>query len=224
MYKFPKRIVSLLPFRWQQEIKRKYYAFNIHKGSFNADEPDYNILDKYIAEGDWVIDIGANIGHYTLKFSNIVGKTGRVFAIEPVPETFEILTSNVQLFQFKNVTLFNVAASMQPAIIGMEIPIFSSGLKNYYMASITNKKTELKVYCVPIDSLPMCNPVKMIKIDAEGHELQVLHGMRNLLIRDKPFLIIETNSKNVFDFLKALGYEKNRINDSPNYFFENSKG
>jgi len=223
MYKFAKRIVSFLPFSWQQELKRKYYAFNIHKGGFTADEPDYNILEKYISKGDWVIDIGANIGHYTLKFSNLVGATGRVLAVEPVPETFEILTSNVLLFPFKNVSLFNVAASNQPAIIGMEIPFFSSGLKNYYMASITDKKTGLYVYCIPIDALPMCNPVRMIKIDAEGHEYQILLGMKKLLEQDKPYLIIETNSDNVFDYLKELGYVKKRIKDSPNYFFDISK-
>lgn len=223
MYKFTKRIVSLLPFRWQQEIKRKYYAFNIHKGRFNADEPDYEVLEKYISRGDWVIDVGANIGHYSLKFSKLVGASGRVFAIEPVPETFEILTSNVQLFPFKNVTLFNVAASRQPAIIGMKIPLFSFGIKNYYRASITDKKTELEVYCVPIDAIPMCNPVRMIKIDTEGHELQVLNGMKSLLVRDKPFLIIETNSEEVFEYLKEIGYVKNRLKDSPNYFFEISK-
>jgi len=224
MSKFRKRIVSLLPFRWQQEIKRKYYAFNINKGRFNADEPDFEVLEKYISEGDWVIDVGANVGHYSLKFSRLVGASGRVFAIEPVPETFEILASNVQLFPFKNVTLFNVAASSQPAIINMKIPFFNFGIKNYYRASLTDKKTELAVYCVPIDALPMANPVRMIKIDSEGHELQVLHGMKSLLIRDKPFLIIETSSEYVFDYLKEIGYEKNSLKNSPNHFFSISSG
>ena len=220
---FAKRIVSLLPFRWQQNIKRKYFAFNIHNRSFKADEPDYEVLEHYISEGDWVIDVGANVGHYSLKFSKLVGASGRVFAIEPVPETFEILASNVQLFPFKNVTLFNVAASWQPAIVGMKVPSFSFGIKNYYRASITDKKTELEVYCVPIDALPMYNPVRMIKIDAEGHELQVLHGMNGLLVRDKPLLIVETSSQSVFDYLKEIGYKKNRLKDSPNYLFEISK-
>ena len=221
---FAKRIVSLLPFRWQQGIKRKYFAFNIHNRNFKADEPDYEVLEHYIYEGDWVIDVGANVGHYSLKFSKLVGASGRVFAIEPVPETFEILTSNVQLFPFKNVTLFNVAASSGPAISCMKIPFFSFGLKNFYRASITDKKTDLNVYCVPIDALPICNSVRLIKIDAEGHELQVLHGMKSLLVRDKPFLIVETSSESVFDYLKEIGYKKNRLKDSPNYFFEISKG
>lgn len=222
MVEFAKRLVAFLPIRWQQEFKRRYYAYNIHKGKFHADEPEYQHLESFISEGDWVIDIGANIGHYTSKLSNLVGKNGRVFAVEPVPDTFEILSANVQLFPFKNVTLLNVAASEYPSIISIEIPYFRSGLKNYYMASLTNNKTGLDVFCIPIDSLPIYNAISIVKIDTEGHELQVLHGMKKLLLRDKPILIIETNSPHVFEFLKEIGYTKNKFSGSPNYFFKYS--
>jgi FkbM family methyltransferase len=222
MVEFAKRLVALLPIRWQQEFKRRYYAYNIHRGRFNADEPEYQHLESFISEGDWVIDIGANIGHYTSKFSNLVGKNGRVFAVEPVPDTFEILAANVQLFPFKNVTLLNIAASEVPSIISIEIPYFKSGLKNYYMASLTNNKTGLDVFCIPIDSLPIYNSISIVKIDAEGHELQVLYGMKKLLLRDKPILIIETNSPHVFEFLKEIGYTKNKYSGSPNYLFKYS--
>lgn len=220
MFETAKRLVALMPIRWQQEIKRRYFAFNIHRGRFNADEPDYQQLESFISKGDWVIDIGANIGQYTSKFSTLVGENGRVFALEPVPETFEILSANVQLFPFKNVTLLNVAASECPSIISMEIPYFRSGLKNYYMASLTKNKTGLNVFCIPIDSFPIYNTIRMVKIDAEGHEIQILHGMYKLLQRDKPLLIIETNSSDVFDFLRVLGYLKDKFPGSPNYLFQ----
>lgn len=222
MLEIAKFFVSKMPIRWQQELKRKYYAFHIHRGRFITDEPEYKHLGSFISEGDWVIDIGANIGHYTLILSNLVGKSGRVFALEPVPETFEILTANIQLFPYKNVTLLNVAVSNCNSIVSMKIPYFMSGLRNYYMASLTNNKTDLDVFCITIDSLQINNKIRMIKIDAEGHELQIIHGMKKLLLRDNPILIIETNSKYVFELLEGIGYTKDKLSGSPNYIFRNS--
>src|SRR4030067_729726 len=95
MFHTIKRLVAYMPIRWQQGLKRKYYAYKIYRGGFHAHDPEYQHLESFISKGDWVLDIGANIGHYTLKFSSLVGENGRVFAIEPVPETFELLAANV---------------------------------------------------------------------------------------------------------------------------------
>lgn len=222
MFKIAKRISAVMSNRVQQELKRRYYAYNIYRKRFVSDEPEYNNLDVLISKGDWVLDIGANIGHYTLKFSNIVGNKGRVFALEPVPDTFELLSANVQLFQYKNVTLLNVAASDQSNLVSMDIPLLNTGLRNYYMASISDKETGLDVFCMSIDSLPLFHPIRLIKIDVEGNELLVLYGMNKLLIRDKPILIIETNSQQVMELLKELGYTIEKYPNSPNYVFKYS--
>ena len=222
MFHTIKRLVAYMPIRWQQGLKRKYYAYKIYQGRFHADEPEYQHLESFISKGDWVLDIGANIGHYTLKFSSLVGENGRVFAIEPVPETFELLAANVQRLPFKNVTLLNVAASDHPSIISMEIPFFDTGLRNYFMASISENKTGIDVYGISIDSLSFFKQIQMVKIDVEGHELQVLQGMVQLLQRDRPILIIETDSQQVFEFLKKFGYDMNKYPNSPNYMFRHS--
>ena len=219
MPQYIKRLLSLLPTRWLQGLKRIHYSYQINRGRFNADEPEEKILDQCISKGDWVIDIGANVGHYTYKFSNLVGENGRVIVFEPVPDTFEILASNVQYFRFKNVTLLNIAVSDRPSISHVEIPIFNTGLKNYYMASLSNKSTGLNVFCIPIDSIPFCHNIRLVKIDAEGHELSVLVGMKKLLQRVKPMLIIETDTQDVFEFMERLGYTKEKYPDSPNYVF-----
>jgi FkbM family methyltransferase len=218
--KLLKLFASKLPESWQLEIRRFYCQWQIRKGDFLTDEPEYAILDSLISPDDWVIDIGANIGHYTKRFSELVGVRGRIIAIEPVPETFMILTSNMQVYKFNNVSLFNIAASDKTEIVGMNIPSYDNGLRNYYEAHITGLEASLTVMSIPLDYLSIPHSVSLIKIDAEGHELAVLRGMKALLERDHPTLIIETGSGIVADYLAQFGYCPKRLKQSPNLIFK----
>jgi FkbM family methyltransferase len=137
----------------------------LEKHRFNSKEPEFNVIKAYISAGDCIIDIGANIGHYTKKFSDLVGNSGRVFAMEPVQATFALLSSNVQLFQFQNVTLLNCAVSKIVSTVGMKIPIAVTGLKNYQLASLDENEKELQVLTIPVDCLCIPNRVKLVKID-----------------------------------------------------------
>ncbi len=214
-----KKIASKLPGRYQQTLKRIYFGIQIRRGTFESDEKEYYMLDSWVSEGDWVLDIGANVGHYTCRLSEIVGANGRVIAIEPIPQTFELLAANISCLPNNNVTLLNVAASDTVQVLGMDIPKFDTGLDNYYMARLTNKFGKIKVICEPIDCLRISNKIKMIKIDVEGHELSALHGMNTLLDRDHPLLIIEGHSDEVNSYLDGFGYTVERIPGSPNSIY-----
>lgn len=200
-----KTISARLPIRWQQELRRRHYSRQIGAGRFTADEPEYGCLAEMIGEGDWVIDVGANIGHYTLRFSELVGETGRVIAFEPVPATFELLAANSARARYRNITLLNAAASDSQSIAGMEMPKAASGLDNPYMAHLT-AAGRLKVMCFSVNALRLSGRVRLIKIDAEGHELSVVRGMSELLERDHPRLIIEGDDAEVQRFLGGFGY------------------
>src|SRR6516162_3358285 len=102
-----KKLASKFPSRVQQELKRWHFWRQLHFGTFATSEPEYARLPSWVGEGDWVVDVGANVGHYTIRLSQLVGKSGRVFAFEPVPENFELLVSNVSTVCVQNVTLFN---------------------------------------------------------------------------------------------------------------------
>lgn len=214
-----KKIAARLPLRIQQELKRIYFAYQIRRNRFFTDEKEFAIVDRLVSPGDWVLDIGANIGQYTKRFSDLVGDTGRVIAFEPVPDTFELLTANAQRFRQKNVTLFNAAASDQCVALGMAIPTLSSGLSNYYAAHLTPTANGLTVLTFPIGNMQFSHSIRLAKIDAEGHELAVLRGMENLLRRDQPTLIVETFAADVEKFLLDFGYRMKQIPGSSNKIF-----
>ena len=214
-----KIFISRLPRRWQTELKRFYFGHQIKKGAFKTDEKEFGLLEEWVREGDWVIDVGANIGHYTCKLSDIVGAYGRVIAAEPVVDTFELLASNVAMSAANNVTLLNVAMSDCPSVFGIEIPKFNNGLTNYYMAHLSDEVTDCNVLCLTIDSLKLPYPISLVKIDVEGHELSVLKGMRDILERDHPVLIVEDNSIQTSEYLDHLGYSIKKIEGSPNKIF-----
>ena len=173
-------------------------------------------------EIDLVIDVGANVGHYTLRMSELAGPTGRVIAIEPVPETFALLAANVVLAPFPNVTLLNVAASDTTQLAGMAIPTFDTGLKNYYQASLVPTASALRVLTVALDALGLPQRVSVVKIDAEGHDHVVLRGMEALLRRDHPALIVETDSPEISGLLQGMGYQAEHLPESPNVLFRHA--
>lgn len=215
-----KSAVSHLPAHWQSELKRIHFGREIRKGRFRTDELEYAILSEWVSPGDWVLDIGANIGHYTSRLSELVGASGRVIAFEPIPETFELLAANIAKFQLRNVTLVNMAASDGANIVQMSIPKFVTGLNNYYMAHITDDDSGLQIMTLPIDNLAIGHPVSFAKIDAEGHELQVIKGMHTLIKRDFPVLVVEDNSPMLQEYLGQLGYDSRTMNSSSNRIFE----
>lgn len=210
-----KRMAQRLPAGWRNELKRHYYAWQIRRGQFRTTEQEYGLLDQFIGAGDWVLDVGANVGHYTAKLSKLVGPVGRVIAFEPVPATFRLLAENARLFPYANVTLLNAAASETSGVAGMELPAGSDGP---YLAHVTPHGA-LKVLCLAIDSLHLPHRVSLAKIDAEGHELAVLRGMIGVIDRDRPTLIVEVSCDATRDFLMLRGYSMKKLAASPNCIF-----
>ena len=152
-----------------------------------------------------MIDVGANIRHHTMKMSELVGASGRVISFEPVPETFGLLAANASMSSIANITLLNVAASDSTATVGIVVPTFNTGLDNYHMAHISDADSALCCLTLTIDCLKLPNRISLVKIDAEGHELPALKGMRSLIIRDHPLLIVEDNSPELSEYLTELG-------------------
>lgn len=215
-----KELISRLPVRYQQDLRKWQFRRQIIRGKFRTHEPEYNLLETLVKEGEWAIDIGANVGHYTAKLSSLVGASGRVLSFEPVPESFEVLVSNSVLLPHRNVTLLNMAVSDRSNLVGFEIPKWQSGLNNYYEARIRSDKSSIHVFCCTVDSFDFGHRISFVKIDAEGNELPILKGMRRLLERDHPILVVEAGQPNaLIDYLSALEYRVKQLPQSPNLIF-----
>lgn len=208
-----KSLAAQLPMSLQLHLKRTYFRTQIWRSRFTADEPEYAQLHQWVHPGDVVIDVGANVGQYSRRMAELVGPKGTVFAIEPMHETFRLLTYNVG--DRMNVVLLNLAASDTPKDVRMELPKFGSGLSNYYRASISSVGT-YPVRAIPLDSLSL-ERVSLIKIDAEGHDLAVLEGAQRLIQRCRPKLIVEENSGNtIAQWLRDHDYHVVRLDGSCN--------
>jgi len=222
-----KWVISRCSRQLQQELRRARYRRQLRSGTFFVStEPEYAHLGDWVTEGDYVVDGGACVGNYTVRFSQLVGESGRVLAFEPVPDTFELLAANVAYVGAHNVSLFNVALSANSALMPLTIPQDRSGLPNFYYASLTSTtpwpqdpKADCNVLTLALDTLVIPRRVTLVKLDLEGHELIALHGMEQLLRRDRPRLIVECATRDICSFLGNLGYESLQFPQSPNSVF-----
>jgi len=207
----------MLPGSWQEELRRLRFLHRARIGNFSPNEPEAEILSRYVSSGDWVIDIGANVGQYTLLLSQLVGSSGRVLAFEPMTATAATLASiSARYAAWQNVSVLNLAASDHVGALCFDLPIDEAGLRNYERAQVSKNGTT-SVLGISIDALRLPNRVSLAKIDAEGHETEIMHGMRQTIERDLPVLIVEDNGQPVPEFLAHLGYKSETIqSNSPN--------
>lgn len=169
-------------------------------------------IRQFVATGDTVYDIGANIGYASLSLAKRVGSRGRVCAFEPLPANARLLRENIKGNRLTNVEILEVAVSDRfgEAIIRLaENPATASLIWHRDNRSAT----EISVKTVLIDDLveagQLCAP-KFVKIDVEGAEGQALLGMHRTLANARPVLFIECSDagrETTWGLLAGLGYE-----------------
>jgi FkbM family methyltransferase len=178
-----------------------------------TDEPHLQrAIRDYVATGDTVYDIGANIGYVALSLAKRVGPGGKVIAFEPVPRNIEALRHNIEINGLTNVRLLELAASDRTgeAVIRMgENPSTASLVWHRNDPSAA----EFHIKTVSIDELveagELSNP-KFVKIDVEGTEGSVLQGMRRTLAAARPVLFVECSEAGreiSWFLLRDLGYQ-----------------
>jgi FkbM family methyltransferase len=141
------------------------------------------VISDMLKPGDVFLDVGANIGYYTLLGSSCVGANGQVISVEAAPDIFNLLKENVQMNSCRNVRLVNLAAAENPGTI----EVFGGSRWNRGATTTvpSNYATvEAVVQSAPIDEVlteSERSRLALIKIDIEGGELGVLRRLLKTL-------------------------------------------
>ncbi len=187
------------------------------------------LVKSRLTEGNVFIDVGANIGSYTLVAAKLVGKTGKVFAFEPVGSAFNRLSENISLNDPGNIK------AEQTAIFNsnQKLDFHLSSNKNLGMSSIYHHDAESgaieQVGAIRLDDYVKDHSIEridMIKIDIEGSEMFALQGMTDTLRNFKPDIFIELKDEahlhseysvnDIIGFLNRLGYKQNALDEAGN--------
>jgi FkbM family methyltransferase len=168
-------LVSVLP-----EGERVRLSARYRHVSWNPDE--YRAFRAVVRRGATVLDVGANVGAYTLMFATWVGEQGRVFAFEPAPAARDGLRTHVTMNGFDGrVTIVEAAAA---ASVGRApFALHPSGGASSLALTSLGDVPQIEVATETIDHVCRTHALipAVIKIDVEGAELEVLKGARETL-------------------------------------------
>lgn len=142
------------------------------------------LVKQNVKTGDCVLDIGANIGYYTLLFAKLVGEKGKVFAFEPHPENFSLLKKNIETNGYKNVLLEQkVVSNCSTEKMRLYLDKTKASTKHgiYKSEYCSDQYIEVKSLKLNDYFNNFNQKINFIKMDIEGAEFHALQGMLTLL-------------------------------------------
>lgn len=172
----------------------------------NYQQKTIDVALSFVKNFNLCIDIGANIGLHSVRFSKLFNN---VLSFEPVKKNYECLEKNISTLS--NVKIYNKAIGQCEENLEIKIPANTSNCGAYSFVDFHNYDQELikeTVNVVPLDLFELIPD--LIKIDTQGFEEQVLLGSLSTLKKHNPVIIIELESKiqknAVSSFLQELNY------------------
>lgn len=165
----------------------------INKGIY--EEYETEIFKSLITSDTTLIDIGANIGYYTLIATNLI-KKGKIYSFEPVDSNYELLIKNIALNNSKNVKTFQKAVSNKKG--KMKIYVDEKNLGNHSLSkkNVPNEMGFKEIETITLDSFlndsnnTISNTI-VIKIDTQGAEGLIIEGAQDLLLKDNIKILME---------------------------------
>lgn len=168
---------------------------------FEAEETAF--MQSVLKPGDTMLDIGANIGLFTLLAAQSVGMTGNVFSFEPSPITFERLLENVDINRFKQVQCFNIGLSDTDGTLDFYTSKNGHDAWDSFADDAKGRlSNRLKIAVKTLDSVVeehRLNAIDFIKMDVEGWEKFVILGGQKCLIEQSPTVMVEFTDENTFN-------------------------
>ena len=187
-----------------------------YRGEFYEQEMLDYIKSNYGKKGT-IIDAGASIGNHTVFFSKIAES---VYSFEPLQSVFLHQMKNIHLNKITNVKSYNCALGNENTVIGMHVGDLKTNLGDAWVGG-----SDEYVMMFKLDSFKIKN-VKVIKIDVEGHEIELLKGAKNTINKYKPDMFIEARTKEekqrLDEYIKIIGYKYSgkRFNQTPTYLYK----
>jgi FkbM family methyltransferase len=196
-----KRFLGLVPVRYQLPLRFSYERLAGHL------EPEMLLLEQLIGRKKRVIDVGANYGFYSYFLAKI-GKS--IEAFEPLP----LCAASISAYRSPRINVHNVALSSKPGTLRLFTPIIN-GVPYPANSSFSVIAGPYESCEVPVRTLDeySFDDVCLVKIDVEGHELEVLKGAAQTLRRERPVILVEIEQRHlqipmndVFAYLMAEEY------------------
>lgn len=156
-----------------------------------------DIFLDYLKNGMNVVDIGANIGYYTLMEASKVGDSGNVLAIEPTLSSFNMLKKNCSINGFENIDFVNNAVGLESKNVGID----KGRSPNLNRISAKHPGKEL-VKQETLNNLVDIEP-DIVRMDVQGYELEILKGMDNLLESNDMMLFIEVHPSKIEEYYEG---------------------
>ena len=173
------------------------------------------VFRRYVRPGMQVLDIGANIGYFTMLSASLVGPSGGVFAIEPNPDSVKLLEASRRENGYENVRIFQVAAGRAPGLLVLN-RASSNAMTSAVPEAVSHLVRSTTVPSFRIDDLvPSDVKIDFIKIDVEGAEYNALLGARALIARSRPTIVSEFSPKTMpgISGIDGMGYLRFLLDD-----------
>jgi FkbM family methyltransferase len=164
-------------------------------------------VQNFIPKNKNMMDIGANIGIWSIVYSTIINKT--IYAFEPQQEIFKCFESNILLNNCANIKSYNIGLSDKRGSAKMNANYTTP---NNFGAFRICSSGNLDIQLESGDNLGLTD-IGFIKIDVEGHELDAITGLKATILRDKPVIFIEIHKTDprcneTFQLIVSLGYTR----------------
>jgi len=187
-----------------KNVKRQGINYQINIGEHNGLRIYYNIFSRstwelfnLIQPHFNVIDVGANIGFYTLNFAKKARK-GCVYSFEPFPHNYKLLGKNISLNNFNNISTFPIAlGEIEKKVEMNNLEDRNLGMVHIVPHSKNELNNSIEVNTLDYFFIEKTFKIDLIKIDIEGYEMNFIHGAINILTKDYPILFVEVIDKHL---------------------------
>lgn len=172
------------------------------------DEAEMEVYPMFLQDDSNCIDIGANYAYHTHRLAKIC-PNGKIIAFEPVPFTYRVCKKIIRYFSLKNVLLYQKGVGEKNGSIEFDLPLQDSGMASAGQAHVSGRNNDMEgkeqhykfsakelvsSEVIALDEFPLeLDAIEFIKMDIEGYEYFALKGMKQILEKFKPIILLEIN-------------------------------